>query len=108
MEFSIVTASGFVIVLDEAAKIVAKSFGKDITRMIPVLSLIFGVILGILGYYEPSVNFGSNLIEAIFIGLSAGGASTGYHQIYKQLTKFETSDAGSNTENESTEDDGGA
>lgn len=89
MEFSIVTISAFVAILDEATKTIAKCFGVDINRMIPVFSLVFGVALGIAGYYIPTVQLGSNIIEAIFIGLSAGGASTGCHQIYKQLAKEE-------------------
>ena len=34
---------------------------------------------------------GSNLVEAIFIGISAGSASTGVHQIGKQLSKDDAS-----------------
>jgi hypothetical protein len=33
---------------------------------------------------------GSNLIEAIFIGLSAGAAATGINQVGKQLSKDDT------------------
>jgi hypothetical protein len=49
--------------------------------------VVYGIILGIIGYYLPDANMGSNLVEAIFIGISAGSASTGIHQIGKQLTK---------------------
>lgn len=87
MEFSIVTISAFVAILNEATKTIAKSLGYNINRLIPICSLIFGVILGVVGYYTPNVQLGNNLIEAIFIGLSAGGASTGCHQVYKQLSK---------------------
>ena len=47
----------------------------------------FGLILGIAGYYTPNVDMGRNLIEAIFIGLSAGAAATGINQVGKQLDK---------------------
>lgn len=87
MEFSIVTISAFVAILNEATKTIAKSLGYNINRLIPICSLIFGVILGVVGYYTPNVQLGNNLVEAIFIGLSAGGASTGCHQVYKQLSK---------------------
>ena len=36
---------------------------------------------------------GNNLIEAIFIGLSAGAAATGVNQVGRQLTKNEQYDA---------------
>lgn len=87
MEFSIVTISMFVTVLNEATKMVGETLGKNINRYIPIFSLVFGVILGIAGYYIPEVTIGSNIVEAIFIGLSAGAASTGCHQIYKQFEK---------------------
>ena len=89
MEFSIVTISAFVAALNEVTKVIAKTFGYKINRLIPIFSLIYGVGLGIAGYFTPNVQMGNNLVEAIFIGLSAGAASTGCHQIYKQLAKKE-------------------
>jgi hypothetical protein len=87
MEFSIVTISAFVMILDDAAKRIASCFDLKIDRYVPILSLIFGIVLGVWGYFIPSVNMGNNIVEAIFIGLAAGGCGTGYHQVYKQLTK---------------------
>ena len=40
-----------------------------------------------------NVDMGNNLIEAIFIGLSAGAAATGVNQVGRQLTKNEQYDA---------------
>ena len=57
--------------------------------------MIFGLILGIAGYYTPNVEMGANLIEAIFIGLSAGAAATGVNQVGKQLGKDEEEDMSS-------------
>jgi hypothetical protein len=49
--------------------------------------LVYGVALAICGYYIPDTYFGNNLVEAIFIGLSAGGAAVGVHQTFHQLSK---------------------
>ena len=88
MQFSIMTISAFVAALNECVKWVAKGFGwKDVNRFIPIFSLVFGAGLGIWGYFIPSVNMGDNIIESLFIGLAAGAAATGCHQVYKQLAK---------------------
>ena len=103
MEFSIVTISAFVAILNETTKTIAKSLGYNINRLIPICSLIFGVILGVVGYYTPNVQLGNNLIEAIFIGLSAGAASTGCHQVYKQLSKDDDGYVGQHESTESAD-----
>lgn len=88
LEFSIITISTFVAILNEVVKYISSSvFKKNITRYIPMFSIIFGIILGIVGFYIPDVDMGSNIVEAIFIGISAGSAATGVHQIGKQLYK---------------------
>ena len=92
LEFSIVTISSFVGALNQIVKYISKSvFKKDISRYIPLFSIGFGIILGIAGYYIPKVEMGSNIIEAIFIGIAAGSAATGFHQVGKQLSKDDTS-----------------
>jgi hypothetical protein len=74
--------------LDSITIFIGKAcFKKDIKKVIPIFSLIFGLALGIAGYYTPNVDMGANLIEAIFIGLSAGAAATGVNQVGKQLGK---------------------
>lgn len=91
LEFSIITISSFVTMLDEFVKTFAKLvFKKDISKFIPIFSVVFGVILGIVGYYIPEVAMGNNIVEAIFIGISAGSAATGVNQIGKQLNKTDT------------------
>lgn len=86
LEFSIVTITTFVALLNQAVKTIAeKSFNKNINKYIPICSLVFGLILGIAGYFMPNVEMGNNIIEAIFIGISAGAAATGCHQVGKQL-----------------------
>ena len=90
LEFSIITIGSFVTMLDSITKYIGKfCFKKDISRAIPIFSIIYGVTLGICGFYTPSVEMGKNLIEAVFIGLSAGAAATGINQVGKQLNKKE-------------------
>ena len=93
LEFSIATISTFVGLLNQITKYIAKTYAKrDISKYIPIFSLVYGLILGISGYFIPNVTMGNNIIEAIFIGISAGAASTGIHQIYKQHTKNDETD----------------
>lgn len=88
LEFSIITITAFVSMLDMTLILIMKNFCKgDFKRFIPIFSIIFGIGLGIAGYYTKNVEMGNNLVEAIFIGLSAGAAATGIDQVSKQLTK---------------------
>lgn len=91
LELSIVSISSFVTFLDTVTIVIGRQcFKKDINRFIPIFSLIYGLALGIAGYYTPNIDMGSNIIEAIFIGLSAGAAATGINQVGKQLSKDDT------------------
>ena len=91
LELSIITISSFVTFLDTVTMVIGRQcFKKDINRFIPIFSLVYGLALGIAGYYTPNVDMGSNIIEAIFIGLSAGAAATGINQVGKQLSKTDT------------------
>lgn len=105
-ELTIVTIGAFVAALNQATKYIATNFIKrDISKFIPICSVIYGLVLGIIGFYLPNANMGSDLVEAILIGISAGSASTGCHQIVKQLTKSTTTTTDEeNTNTESTED----
>lgn len=88
LEFSIISISTFVTVLNEVVKYMADTmFKKDIKRYIPMFSIVFGIVLGIIGFYIPTVEMGNNIVEAIFIGIAAGSAATGVNQIGKQLYK---------------------
>ena len=96
LQFSILTIGTFVTMLDSITIFIGKAcFKKDIKKVIPIFSLIFGLALGIAGYYTPNVDMGANLIEAIFIGLSAGAAATGVNQVGKQLGKDSDKDMSS-------------
>lgn len=105
-ELTIVTIGAFVAALNQATKYIATNFIKrDISKFIPICSVIYGLVLGIIGFYLPNANMGNNLVEAVLIGISAGSASTGCHQIVKQLTKSTTTTTDEeNTNTESTED----
>ena len=91
LEFSIISVTSFVTILDSCTIMIWKSLvtnpTKDFKRFIPIFSLVYGVILGIIGYFMPSVDMGNNIVEAIFVGLSAGAAATGVNQVGKQLGK---------------------
>lgn len=88
LEFSIITIGSFVTMLDSITRYIGKfCFKKDIGRVLPIFSILYGVALGICGFYTPNVEMGANLIEAVFIGLSAGAAATGINQVGKQLNK---------------------
>lgn len=98
LEFSIISISTFVTVLNEVVKYIADTmFKKDIKRYIPMFSIIFGIVLGIIGFYIPTVEMGNNIVEAIFIGIAAGSAATGFNQIGKQLNKKDTNGNDINT-----------
>lgn len=88
MEFSVITISAFVGVLNEITKFISTNvFGKDIKRFIPIFSFVYGLILGIIAWSTNMDGFGNTVIDAAFTGLIAGGAATGCHQIGKQLKK---------------------
>lgn len=88
MKLSIVTIGIFVGMLNQATKYLDNNIiKKDLSKYIPICSVVFGILLGVIGYFMPDVEMGTDLLEAIFIGASAGSASTGVHQIYKQHTK---------------------
>lgn len=87
MELTIAMITAFVGVFNEGTKSIAKSLGKDINKYIPIFSIIYGVIFGVCGYFMPDTTVGATLLESIVIGVSAGLASTGCHQVFHQLSK---------------------
>lgn len=92
IEFSSLTISAFVAVLNEVTKTISKNvFKKDINKFIPIFSIVYGIILGIVGRLFYTESFG-DWVNAIFIGICSGAAATGYHQIGKQLMKTPTID----------------
>lgn len=70
-----------------------KTFGNSekIERLIPCIVGIFGAILGVTIYhFNPDLIPANDIFTAICIGITSGMASTGVHQIYKQITKGNT------------------
>lgn len=63
--------------------------GKELwIRLIPVFSVLLGVILGIVAFYAVNAIIpADNVFTAILIGGASGLAATGTNQIFKQLTK---------------------
>jgi hypothetical protein len=88
--YSVPIIAAFVYVLNEATKTIAKACGKDVKRYIPIFSIVYGLILGVCGYFIPSMNTGSDIITAIIVGIASGLASTGGHQVGHQLVKPDT------------------
>jgi hypothetical protein len=108
LEFTAITLAAFVVALNEVVKIIAVAITGDeekIKRYIPIFSLVFGVILGIIGYFMPNVTMGNNIVEAIFFGLASGASATGYHQVFKQLKKSPTSNDEEESVTEEIEED---
>lgn len=86
MEFSTVTVSAFVATLNEVTKKIAKDvFNREANKFIPLFSIGYGLALAMIAWFSKIPGFGSNVIEAAFIGITSGAAATGYHQIGKQL-----------------------
>lgn len=104
IEFSIMTISVFVGMLNELVKFIAKTLGKNVNRYIPIFSIVFGACLGICGYFIDTVDMGHNIVEALFIGLASGASATGCHQIYKQLLKYDNDDGTPTTDSDKTEE----
>ena len=93
MQFSIITITSFVTMLNNIVIYIAKNtFKFDIKKYIPIISICFGLILGIVGYFMPDVDMGNNLVEAIFVGISSGSAAVGINQVGKQLDKNDLDD----------------
>lgn len=57
-------------------------------RFIPLISLIIGIVAGIICFYFiPSIIPATNVIVAIIIGGASGLTATGTNQIFKQINK---------------------
>lgn len=94
MKLSIVTIGAFVAAMNQATKYIGNNFIKrDISKFIPICSVIYGILLALIGFFfVPDSEMGNDFIEAIIVGISAGSASTGLHQIGRQISKSNNSD----------------
>lgn len=92
-------------------KFIAKS-NEVLCRIIPILALVLGGVLGVGCYFAfPTIIIAENWYMAIIVGAASGLSATGCNQIFKQLKKFgidvkevDSSNTGNMT-NEKTLDD---
>ena len=68
---------------------ICKAFPKFPERFIPCIVGVLGAGVGAIGLYVIPGFPADNVLDAIAIGIASGLASTGAHQIYKQLSKEE-------------------
>jgi len=71
-------------------EVLKKAFNNNekFLRFIPLISLIIGIVAGIICFYFiPSIIPATNVIVAIIIGGASGLTATGTNQIFKQINK---------------------
>lgn len=75
--------------IGEIYKVVFKGNEKA-HKLIPSLLTLLGGLMGVVLYFADQEYLGvAGIVSALEIGLISGSASTGIHQILKQLTKKE-------------------
>jgi len=75
--------------IGEIYKVVFKS-KENMYKLIPSLLTLLGGVIGVLMYLVDAENLEvTNIVSALEIGLVSGAASTGLHQVIKQLIKKE-------------------
>ena len=76
--------------IGEIYKVVFKS-KEDLYKLIPVFVTLLGGLLGLGVYYlDESYLEVTSIVSVLEIGLVSGAASTGLHQVLKQLLKKES------------------
>lgn len=64
------------------------NYNEKFLRFIPLIATGLGAILGVIIFYAvPEVLIAENVLNAVIVGASSGLASTGFNQIFKQLSK---------------------
>ncbi len=83
-----IIVSAVVCIMQAYKKFIAKS-NEILSRIIPILALVLGGVLGILCYYIfPTIIMANSWYMAIIVGAASGLSATGCNQIFKQLKKF--------------------
>lgn len=59
------------------------------TKWIPVICLVMGAVLGILGMYFISGFPAEDHMTAVAVGIVSGGAATSFNQVYKKTVEGE-------------------
>ena len=73
--------------IGEIYKVLFKS-KEDLYKLIPIFVTLLGGLVGLVMHYvEPSFLNVNSIISALEIGLISGAASTGMHQMVKQIWK---------------------
>ena len=73
--------------IGEIYKVLFKS-KEDLYKLIPIFVTLLGGLLGLVMHLvEPSFFNVNSIISALEIGLISGSASTGMHQMVKQIWK---------------------
>ena len=73
--------------IGEIYKVLFKS-KEDLYKLIPIFVTLFGGLVGLVMHLvEPSFLNVNSIISALEIGLISGSASTGMHQMVKQIWK---------------------
>lgn len=63
-------------------------YKENVKRAIPLISVIFGVICGLICYFAiPNIMPTDNAFVAVVIGAASGLTATGFNQIIKQSRK---------------------
>lgn len=62
---------------------------KDIwLKLIPVIALVIGGVLGVVVFIiEPQLIIANNIWVALIVGMASGLSATGTNQVFKQLKK---------------------
>lgn len=71
-------------------EVLKKAFNNNekFLRLIPLISLVIGIIAGVICFYFiPSIIPANNVVVAIIIGGASGLTATGTNQMVKQLSK---------------------
>ena len=76
-----------IVVITYLVGLAAKLIPKVKDELIPVIVGVAGGILGVIGMYVIPDFPAQDILNAIAVGIVSGLASTGAHQIYKQITK---------------------
>ncbi len=74
----------------EVVKLCTKN--EIITRLIPAISCVLGMVFGVVAFYCcPAIIPANNILSALFVGATSGLGATGTNQILKQITKTTSS-----------------
>lgn len=81
-----------IMVICFGAGVICKAFTSFPDKYIPVVVLVLGGVLGAIGMYVIPDFPAKDVINAIAVGVASGAASTGVHQVFKQLKKSDLTD----------------